>query len=334
MARANNKSYIILQQIYELLIAQISILDVLNILLKQNNKFYNILYNIKCELLNGQQLAFCINKYLKITDLELQLLLLGEKLGKTEYFLGKIIDTREKYRKLKNNILQASLYPILTLCATIFILLFLAHNILPKFHSLLHSTQRELPYLTEVVIYAANIIDNYSGKFFIFVFILSIIIYNLYKVSNKVQLFFDKLLLSLPTIRLYYHYRFCEILYINLASGIPILDALNNMQNILRNKYYQREIVYLYQHISDGHNLSALMGARKIYANIMKNFIMLGEHSGKLDDMLSKLAITFENRLNKQLKIIQTMVAPCLIVITGIIIAIIILATYMPLLYL
>lgn len=279
-------------------------------------------------------------KYL-FNDFDIAIIDMWEITGK----LGKSIDTirekEEKSQELKSKILSALIYPIIIITLSIAMIGVFMIYVIPKIEKMYKDAKVNLPWITQVVIHISDFLQVYYLYIILLIFIALFTIKALKK-NPIFRLQYDRYILFIPLfwtlIRKKILTLFATSLWTLLESGIIINKALEVSTQALENKYYQKELIKVKDGISKWEELSrllwidelALWKENPLFPIELASIVKIGEQTGKLPELLQKIAKKFEKEMDSTIKNIQTAIEPLVIVWVGIIIGTIILAIMLP----
>lgn len=329
----------VLQQLTELLAAEIGLLESLDLLIKleEKAKKRTMLLNIKKQLIQGTKFYQALHSNLKLNLSEIGLIYIGENTGKLIEILQKIITARLKLHTLKTHIWQVSSYPIILFLSCLGLIVFATQYLLPQFLLLInHNNTATLPRLTLVLLNLSKLVAS-NGIIIIAAFLaVFAIIILLYFNNAAMRLLIDKLIISFPIsgpiLQLYYHCNFCYLLELNLQAGIAIDKALIDLTHSFSNLYYKIHINALHQHILQGNKINIFFRQTALFPTIMYKMVAIGENSGNLDKMLLNLWQHFDKKLLKKLADLNSLFTPLITTFLGCMIALLVCAIYLPLL--
>lgn len=274
-------------------------------------------------------------------DFDIAIIDMGEITGK----LGKSVETiknkEEKNQELKSKILAAMVYPIIIITLSIGMIGIFMIFVIPKIEKMYHDAKVNLPWITQVVIKTSNFLQNYYLYLILWILII-IFWFHTLKKNPKFRLQYDKYILQFPLFWWLMKKKiltlFSKSLWTLLESGIIINQALEVSIQAVENKYYQKELTKVKEGISKWEELSRLLGIdglswgkeHPLFPIELASIVKIGEQTGKLPELLQKIALKFEKEMDGTIKNIQVAIEPIVIVGVGLIIGTIILAIMLP----
>ena len=322
----------------EILIMLDSGISVIKILEIQEQQYKaplkDILGELKRDILNGDTLGEAFKKYEEIFgSFYIGMIFLGESSGNLDKNLKKICEYLELEIRIIKKIKEVIFYPCILLTFSILILTFLMIYIFPNFIKLFEESKRELPLLTRILIGVSN---NFHMIILFFICILIIIIFFIryIKKDRVLKEKYDGILLKVPIIKSFiignFIIRFSKNISIMLSSGIVIMDILKLLKNFFENIVIKRELEIIEELLFEGKQLSEGLKKNNLFPQKYIKLVIVGEKSGELSKVFEQIAKLEEERIERDIKKLLTLVEPILIIILGLILSIIIIAIYLP----
>ncbi|MDO9242946.1 MAG: type II secretion system F family protein [Rhodocyclaceae bacterium] len=291
--------------------------------------------NIKMEVETGSALNQAFRKYpLHFDQLYCNLIEAGEQAGILDQLLERLALYKEKTQAIIGKIKSALFYPISVLIVAFIVTAVIMIFVVPQFKQVFTSFGADLPGPTLVVI---AISDFFVANWF---FIFGILGGGLYaflytwKRSEKVQIVMDRLALRLPifgaVIRKATIARWTRTLSTMFAAGVPLVEALDSVGGASGNYIYREATKQIKAEISTGSSLTAAMQNANVFPNMVLQMVSIGEESGQLDAMCSKVADFFEAEVDDAVASLSSLMEPLIMVVLGVLIGGIIIAMYLP----
>ena len=323
------------KEILIMLDSGISIIKILEIQEQQYKApLKDILGELKRDILNGDTLGEAFKKYEEIFgSFYIGMIFLGESSGNLDKNLRKICEYLELEIRIIKKIKEVIFYPCILLTFSILILTFLMIYIFPNFIKLFEESKRELPLLTRILIGVSN---NFHMIILFFICILIIIIFFIryIKKDRVLKEKYDGILLKVPIIKSFiignFIIRFSKNISIMLSSGIVIMDILKLLKNFFENIVIKRELEIIEELLFEGKQLSEGLKKNNLFPQKYIKLVIVGEKSGELSKVFEQITKLEEERIERDIKKLLTLVEPILIIILGLILSIIIIAIYLP----
>lgn len=316
--------------------AGIPVLRSLSTLSRQMNKyrFRKIIWDTKVEVEGGTPLNVCLKKYDDVFGrLYSNLIRVGEESGRLVLVLDRLTALLDRRIHVRRKVISAMTYPLIISGVALLVVIFLLAFVIPKFAELFAQFHQELPWLTQKVIdFSAFLTDNALAIIATF-FAIILACYQI-SLTGPGKHFFDALTLKIPvfgglaqkyTIALY-----ARNLATLFESGINIITAMNISNDAVDNVVIQNSLENVVKEVEGGITIAKALSKAKIMPELSVQMIEVGEESGNLDEMLTRVAEFYEDEINFLIDQITAMVEPAFIVVIGVIVGVIVLAMYMP----
>jgi type IV pilus assembly protein PilC len=317
--------------------AGLPIVQCLEILVSQqeNANFRRVLFEVKQEVESGATLADSLKKHPKAFDeLFVNLIAAGEVGGILDTILLRLAAYLEKVMKLKGKVKSAMVYPAVIVVVSIGVVTVLLGFVIPVFENMFREMgNAELPGPTRVVINLSNAFKAYWYVFFGILGAMAFGYRQAYK-TPKGQLIIDKMYLNLPVfgplLRKVAVARFTRTLGTMLSSGVPILDALLIVAKTAGNKIIENAIMLTRTSISEGKTIVEPLQQTKVFPAMVVQMIGVGEATGAMDAMLSKIADFYDDEVDAAVDALTSLIEPVMMVVLGGVIGGMVIAMYMP----
>lgn len=275
---------------------------------------------------SGIPLSQALSKH--VDTLTCTLVSVGETAGILDTILNQIAEREEKNIKIKSGIIGALFYPLLTLVVSLIISLGLLLFVIPHFQELYTSFGAKLPWFTSVVLGFSKNLKELWWVFTLippFTYSLFLFVKNKGTFINKR----DQLFTKIPIIHTALLLTITRTLSDCLQAGVPILQTIELTQKTLSNQCFKTALNHLHTAVSHGQTLSSILKP-PLFPEFMIQIISIGEQTGSLDTLLSKLSDTYEGQLEKSFVTIQHLLEPLMMVLLGVFIGSLVVAMYLP----
>src|SRR5579871_3432313 len=334
-----NDLSIFCRQFSTMIDAGVSLVRALDVLGEQtqNPKLKRILKEIQIEVESGQTLSKSMQKYPKVfSNLFVGLIRAGEVGGVLEEALQRLSHFLEKDMELRRKVKAALTYPVIVIVVAILIVLGLCTFIVPKFVELFKDLGvKELPWMTQVLV---DFSDFLKTRWWMGILIV-LAIYGAIKYAGTTKLgrrVIDRIKLRVPVFGKLGHKiclaRFSRTLSTLLVSGVPILQAMETVAGTVGNEIISEAIMNARARIREGDRINEPLEKSKMFPPMVVHMISIGEESGALDQMLSKIAEFYEGEVESTLQSLTAAIEPVMIVFLGICVGFIVIAMFAPLL--
>jgi type IV pilus assembly protein PilC len=317
--------------------AGLPIVQCLDILSTQaKNKFFGkILGQVKTGVEGGLTLSDSLRKHPKVFDnLFVNLVAAGEAGGILDTILQRLSVYMEKAMKLKRRVKGAMVYPISVLCIAFVVVAVLLTKVVPVFENMFKEFGGgKLPAPTQFVIEISHAMTTML-PFIIGTIVVVGIAFKMILKTEKGRLTFDGILLNLPVLgpvlRKVVVARFTRTMGTLLSSGVPILDAMDIVARTAGNKVVEQGILYAKARISEGKDLASPLMETGLMPPMVVQMIAVGEQTGALDAMLTKIADFYEEEVDVAVASMTSLIEPMMMVFLGTVIGGLVVAMYMP----
>ena len=269
-------------------------------------------------------------------DLYVNMVKAGEVGGVLELVLNRLSEFQEKAAKIKNKVVAAMAYPGIVMTMAVGILGFLLVFIVPKFETIFHDLlgDKPLPPVTRFVIGASDFLKNH-GLIVLGIVIAAITLYKFIGRTRGGRLVIDSFKLRMPLFgnlnRKTAISRFARTLGTLVTSGVPILQALNITRATAGNASIARAISQVHDSVKEGESIVQPLEASRVFPPMVVSMVDVGEETGKLPDMLLKIADVYDDEVDNAVAAITSMLEPIMIVFLALIVGTIVLALFTPL---
>lgn len=300
-----------------------------------NNRMKDLIYAIKKDVESGSTLAESLSKYpVFFNELFCNLVDAGEKSGSLDVMLDKVATYKEKVESIKKKIKKALNYPVAVIVIAFIVTAVLLTFVVPQFESLFKGFGADLPAFTRAVISLSKgfqhfwylIFGTLIGAIYGFVYAL--------KHSEKFAHTIDRSMLKLPIIGTILEQaaiaRFTRTLSITFAAGLPLVEALDAVAGATGNILFAEATFKIKDEISSGLQMHLAMENTKLFPNMVIQMIAIGEESGTLEKMLSKVADFYEEGVDNAVDSLSSLLEPVIMTVLGVLVGGLVIAMYLP----
>jgi type IV pilus assembly protein PilC len=295
----------------------------------------NALMDVVDDVESGATLSEAFSKHPKCFDrLYVNMVKAGEAGGALEVILQRLADFKEKAQSLKRRITGAMVYPVAVITVAIGILTFIMIYIIPKFEKIFADFHMQLPLMTTTLMTTSKWFVNnwWLLPLFPVAFWLLLKLIRLNKTGNYIV---DRLTLWIPVMGTIVEKtvlaRTTRTLGTLVSSGVPILEALSIVRETCTNAVYERCYLRVYESIREGETIAQPLRESRLVDDMVVNMVDVGEETGDLDTMLSKIADVYDEEVNVLVEGLIALLEPIMIVTLGLIIGSIVIALFLPL---
>jgi type IV pilus assembly protein PilC len=316
--------------------AGLPIIQCLDILYAQNDNktFKKMLKEVKANVESGQTLSEALRKYPKqFDDLFVNMISAGEAGGILDSILRRLSAYLEKAAKLKSKIKGGMTYPLVTIVIAVIVVAIIMVFVIPVFEEMFSGMGSALPAATQLVVNLSRSVK--SNIFYIIgATIIAIIAIQRFYKTEKGKVLMDDFLLKLPLfgqlIRKAAVAKFTRTMGTMLTSGVAILDALEIVARTAGNKTIEKAIFDTRTAIAEGRTMSDPLAESGVFPSMVCQMIAVGESTGALDAMLTKIADFYEEEVDQAVENLTSLIEPFMIVFLGVVIGGLVVSMYLP----
>lgn len=294
-----------------------------------------LLLDIKADVETGSSMSQAFRKYPRQFDaLYCNLVAAGEQAGILDSLLDRLATYKEKILAIKSKIKSALFYPISVLVVAFVITAVIMIFVIPAFKEVFKSFGADLPAPTLIVIAMSDFFVAYWWAIFGVIGGALYAFFEAWQRSEKVQMAMDRFLLRLPVfgdiVRKAVIARWTRTLSTMFAAGVPLVESLESVGGAAGNFVYKMATKQIQGEVSTGTNLTTAMQNSNLFPNMVTQMVAIGEESGSLDAMLSKVADFFEAEVDDAVEAMSSLMEPMIMVVLGTLIGGMVVAMYLP----
>ncbi|MFW5859524.1 MAG: type II secretion system F family protein [Planctomycetota bacterium] len=328
------------RQMATMLSAGIPLLEAIEILAEQvaedNQGFGTALLELADAVRGGTALSEAMTHYPKVfPDIYINMVKAGEASGQMDAILNRLAEYMEASESLKREIKSAMTYPVISLAMILLIAGYLLIGVVPKFATMFTRMKVDLPIVTVGVMATSDWLQ--ANVLLVIVAIVAVFVG--YRVARKNERFCyltDTLKLKMPVFgqlsQKVLVSRFTRTFSTLLSSGVPLLGALEIVANTSGNRVLAEAVMDTRECVREGQSLTAPLEECWVFPPMVVRMISIGEKSGALETLLSKVADFYDEQVHATVKALTSLIEPIMIGIMGFIVGLIVLAIFWPIL--
>ena len=285
----------------------------------------------------GSTFSEALAQHPKVFDrLYVNMVRAGEAGGVLDVTLSRLAEFQEKAQKIKNKVITAMVYPTVIMFVALSILTFLMIVIVPKFQEIFKDllNGKELPALTQLVIGASNVMKD-QALLVVGVLVGLVFFIKYFGKTTKGRYLLDKIKLNSPVfgplLQKVGIARFTRTLGTLIASGVPILQALNIVRETAGNAVIANAVNRIHDAVKEGERIVQPLEASKVFPAMVVSMVDVGEETGALPDMLMKIADVYDDEVDNAVTALTSLLEPIMIVFLAVIVGTIVIAMFLPL---
>ena len=302
---------------------------------QQSNKtFQSVLFQVRQDIEGGSSLAEALRKHPKaFDDLYCNMVAAGEAGGILDTILQRLSTYIEKIVKLRGAVRSALIYPAAVIVIATVVVWVILTFVIPVFATLYEGLGVSLPLPTRITIGLSKFLGTFWWAIFIAIGVTWYALVR-YRKTYRGRRVIDQALLKAPVIgtllRKIAVARFCRTLSTLISSGVPILDGLEITARTSGNSIIEDAIMAVRKSVEEGKTVSEPLKGTDVFPEMVSQMIAVGEHTGALDTMLSKIADFYEDEVDEATANLLALLEPLIIAFLGVVIGGIVVSMYLP----
>lgn len=288
-----------------------------------NKQLQSIVQDISASVEGGKSLSDSFSKYPKVfNEVFISLIAAGELSGTLDESLTRVANQQEKDAAIVGKIRGALTYPMIVLVVIFGVLAFMLFTVVPQVEKLYSDLDKALPPLTQVMVSTADVLSRF---WWIAIIVIAAGVYFFIQylgTENGIR-FKDNFKLKVPLFgkmfRKLYMARFARTGQTLLSTGVSMLDMLKVTSRAINNSIVAKSIDRATEKVQGGKALSAALEPEDVFLSLVPQMIKIGEQSGRIDEMMGKVAQVYEDELDEEIRTISTAIEPILMVVLAVV---------------
>lgn len=301
----------------------------------ENPSMRKLINEIQVDVEAGNSLANSLSKHPDNFDsLFCNLVEAGEQSGTLEDLLDKIATYKEKTEAIKKKVKKALTYPIAVLIVALVVTAILLIFVVPQFENMFKDFGADLPAFTQMVVGLSKWMQN---NWYIFFGVIGISIFSFIQAKKNIPsigIYLDKLSLKAPIVGPITEKsiiaRFSRTMATMFAAGVPMVEAMDSVAGATGNYVYENAVIKMKDDVSTGEQLNVTMKRSNLFPNMVIQMISIGEESGSVDGMLSKVADYYEEEVDNLVDSLSSLMEPMIMAVLGVLVGGLVIAMYLP----
>ncbi len=324
------------RQLSVLIDAELPLIQSLTILAEQtkNKYFKSVILNIRGDVEAGSTLNQAKRKYPKVfNDLYCNLVASGEQSGSLDIMLRRLAEFLEKTVKLRSQVRQAMIYPVAIVSFAVIVVIFMMWKVIPVFANIYSELGATLPSLTAFVLAVSKFVQSYIVLIFLGIIgtIVGVRLYRNTKSGRKVtDTFLLRMPLFGPLLEKVGLSRITRTMATLLSGGVPMLESLKITSSTSGNVIIENSIMQARTMVAEGTSLTDSFKSTGRFPFMFVQMVGVGEATGTLDEMLSKLADFYDEEVEASVSAMLSVMEPILLIFVGGLVGVIIVSMYLP----
>ena len=289
----------------------------------QNKQLQGVIQEITVSVEGGRSLSESFSKHPKVfNEVFISLISAGELSGTLDESLQRIATQQEKDAAVAGKIRGALTYPIIVLLVIGAVMGFMLFTVVPQVEKLYDDLNKPLPWLTQIMVDGSNFLAQFWWLVLIVLGIGGYFFVQYLKTENGIR-FADTMKLNMPMFgnmfKKLYMARFARTGQTLLSSGVSMLDMLKVTSRAINNTLIEKSIVRAADKVQGGKALSVALEPEETITPLVPQMIKIGEQSGRIDEMMGRVAQVYEDELDEQIRTISTAIEPILMVVLAVV---------------
>jgi type IV pilus assembly protein PilC len=300
----------------------------------ENKTFGEIISKIRNDVETGASFSDAIGKHKKVfSPLFVNMVRAGESSGMLDEILDRLALYLEKTSGLQKKIGSALIYPAVVSAMAVGITLLLLLKVIPIFKEIFSGFGSELPKPTMVLIFVSDSLQKYFPAIFLITAAVVFMVARYVK-TDKGRLKYDSLLLKLPIFGTLLTKvaisKFSRTLSTLIKSGVPILNSLEIVGKTAGNRAIEMAVETVRNNVREGESIAEPLARSRIFPSMVVRMVSVGEQSGELEKMLSKIADFYDEQVDAAVSGLTSLIEPLIIAFLGVVIGTIVICMFLP----
>jgi type IV pilus assembly protein PilC len=335
--RINPKELVIFsRQLSVMISATVPIVQALKVIVKQTKSitFQDIIDQVADDVDEGLKFSEALKKHSVFSGFFVNMIASGESSGRLDEVLEYLADEVEKNYDLQSKIKGAMIYPTFIVGGLIVVGVAMMIFVIPQLTGMLTASGQELPFTTKALVFLSDLFRNY----FVYLLLTTIIIggglfYFIKKTEAGIKLY-NLLKLKAPVFgklwQMIYLVRFAGTLSSLINAGVSLTNALNITADVVDNYYYKELIEEAVEKVKDGYSVAHVFSKSKMFPSMLSQMLKIGERTGRLGDVLDKLAGFYSREVENMVSNLTSLLEPMIMVVIGVAVGGMVAAIIMP----
>ena len=296
----------------------------------KHSRFYQSIYD---DLVSGFSLSEALNRTKYISPHEYYSIKIGEETGQVKEVLADLNEYFSRRIKQKRQLVSTFSYPVMVVVTAFVVVTFMLNYIVPMFEDVFKRFNGELPSITKWILSASKFFKAYIGWFLLILVAITVSIWSVRKTETYRRIT-TSLLLKIPLVgellNKIYLARFCQTMALMTSARIPLITALELIEKIIGFYPYEKAMLIMKDDLINGKTLHESMANFPFFDMKLISLTKVGEEVNKLSTIYNKLSGQYNEEVQHKIGILNSMMEPLLIIIVGLMVAVILIAMYMP----
>ncbi len=324
------------RQLATLVRAGVPLVDSMTAIVEQteNPKLKRVLSSVRTDLNEGTSFYKALGSHPKVFgSTYVNMVRAGESSGTLEIVLSRLADFTESQVQLRNRVIGALTYPVIMLIISVLIVAAMMILVVPKITIMFEDLGAEMPFITRVLIFVSDVLSTWWPALVLLGF-AGFTVFQRWRTSEEGAPKWDRFLLRVPVlgdlVRKIAIARFSRTLATLLSSGVPLLTAMEIVENVVANRVLAAVLGEARVAIREGDTISGPLKRSEEFPPMVVHMVAIGERSGELENMLKNVSDSYENQVDSRVAALTSILEPIMIVGMGILVAFLVAAILLP----
>ncbi|KPL10361.1 hypothetical protein AMJ85_05920 [candidate division BRC1 bacterium SM23_51] len=324
------------RQMADLISAGVPMVKALNVIVSQtsNEALRDIVSQVSTDVQGGDTLAQAMSKHPRaFSKLYVAMVKAGETGGMLEGVLERLADFAETEQELKGRVQTILIYPCIMVVVGVAAVTILMTVVMPKIVKIYEDLNQTLPAITQTLIAISRFVGHFWWAIALGIGALAFALWNFLR-TDEGKTLFDTWILQVPVLGTVVQKRevarFARTFGALLRNGVSILPALEIVIEVMANNVVRREVAQIPQEISQGAGVANPLRDSKVFPPVVVNMIAIGEETGRLDEVLVRVAQSYEIEVDRSIRALVSLIEPLIILVMGLVVGFIVVAMLLP----
>lgn len=318
-----------------LLRAGITLKEAIGLIIDSQKKIADktLLESILLKVINGKSFSQALIEAKVFSEYEFYSLQIGEETGTTAQVCHELGEFYKRKNEQKRIIIGALTYPAIVMCTAITVVVFMLTYVVPMFQDIFRQNQVELPILTKVIVKLSDFTRAYALYGFLILIVIAIIL-RIFRDSAKLKRVIDFSLLKIPIFGSFlikiYLAQFTQAIALLTTAKVPLLNSIQMVKKMIQFAPLQESLTIVEDKILQGVSLSDSLRFNPLFDNRIISMVKVAEETNQTEYVFKQLSEQYSQEVVQQSKVLTTMLEPLIILFVGILVAVLLVAMYLP----
>ncbi|WP_264536589.1 type II secretion system F family protein [Flavobacterium sp. N1736] len=331
----NKKKQAFYQELSVLLKAGVSFKEGLSLIAEslKKNADKELIQSILNDVVNGKPFSDALQTSKLFTEYEYYSIQIGEETGTTAQVCQELGHFFERKNEQKRIIIAALTYPSIVLSTAVLVVVFMLSYVVPMFEGIFKQNNMELPFLTQIIVKLSGLTKTY-GVYFLIAIVLFVFSTQFFKDNAKYKKTLHYFLIKIPVIGPFmtkvYLAQFTQAVTLLTTAKVPLLNSIQMVKKMIRFVPLQDALEKVEESILKGNSLSASLKNNSLFDNRIISLVKVAEETNQTEYVFKQLSEQYNQEVVQQSKIMTTVLEPFIILFVGVLVAVLLVAMYLP----